>query len=189
MIHPIYQDLSHPEGDSRSLKEKLKIQLWYIVRSTLFKSSPEFMYNWRKRLLTWFGAKIGEGVRIRPSADITYPWNIEIGDYSYIGDGATLYSLTNIVIGKNCSISAQAYICTGTHDHKAVSFTLIVKSITIEDEVWLANGSFLMPGVSIGRGSICAARSVITKSIPSNSIVSGQPGRVIGQRISQVRQS
>ena len=55
-------------------------------------------------MLRVFGAKIGAKVIIRPSAQITYPWKVEIGDYSWIGDEVILYSLGDIEIGSNTVI-------------------------------------------------------------------------------------
>jgi len=77
------------------------VQLWWLVRSTLFAISPQFMYGWRRLLLKLFGAKIGKKVIIRPSVKITYPWNLTIGDYSWIGDDVNLYTLGEIKIGSN----------------------------------------------------------------------------------------
>jgi len=59
------------------------------------------MYGWRRLLLKLFGAKIGKKVIIRPSVKITYPWNLTIGDYSWIGDDVNLYTLGEIKIGSN----------------------------------------------------------------------------------------
>ena len=69
------------------------VQLWWLVQSILFASFPQFMYGWRRFLLKLFGAKIGNGVLIRPSVRVTYPWKVEIGDRAWIGDHAELYSL------------------------------------------------------------------------------------------------
>jgi putative colanic acid biosynthesis acetyltransferase WcaF len=80
------------------------VQLWWIVQDTLFRWSPQFMYGWRRLLLRLFGAKVGKNVIIRPTAKITYPWKVKIGDYSWIGDDVVLYSLGEIVIGDNVVI-------------------------------------------------------------------------------------
>ncbi|MEN8669496.1 MAG: colanic acid biosynthesis acetyltransferase WcaF, partial [Ketobacter sp.] len=86
------------------------VQLWWIVQPVLFGMSPQFMFGWRRFLLRLFGARIGKGVLIRPSARITYPWKIEIGDYSWIGDNTMLYSLGLISIGRNVVVSQSSYL-------------------------------------------------------------------------------
>ena len=68
------------------------VQLWWLVQATLFRWSPQIAYAWRRWLLRRFGAKIGKGVQIRPTAEITYPWKLTIGDWSWIGDYVTLYT-------------------------------------------------------------------------------------------------
>ena len=68
------------------------VQTWWLVQMLLFKSSPQFMYGWRRFLLRSFGAKIGKKVMIRPSAHIQFPWKLNIGDYSWVGDEVVLYS-------------------------------------------------------------------------------------------------
>ena len=49
------------------------VQLWWLIQSILFRTSPQFLYGWRIFLLRLFGAKIGKKVIIRPSVKITYP--------------------------------------------------------------------------------------------------------------------
>jgi len=89
-----YQRLNQfqlPEGfRGRSV---LVVQLWWLVQSTLFAMSPQFMFGWRIFLLKLFGAQIGSDVRIRPSVRVTYPWKVKLGDRVWIGDYAEFYSL------------------------------------------------------------------------------------------------
>src|SRR5690606_37453676 len=55
-------------------RSALVVQLWWLVQATLFRLSPQVCYGWRRWLLRLFGARIGQGVLVRPSARITYPW-------------------------------------------------------------------------------------------------------------------
>ncbi|HBV3707477.1 TPA: colanic acid biosynthesis acetyltransferase WcaF, partial [Klebsiella pneumoniae] len=88
-------------------KNVIYTQLWWLVQATLFAWSPQILYKWRVFLLRLFGASVGKNVIIRPTAKITYPWKVNIGDYSWIGDDVTLYSLGNIIIGNNSIISQR----------------------------------------------------------------------------------
>ena len=114
-------------------KNAFIVQLWWLVQGTLFRMSPQFLYGFRRFLLRLFGAKIGKKVIIRPSAQITYPWKVTIGDYSWIGDNVVLYSLGEIEIGKNVVISQKSYICTGSHDYLQIDFPIFAKKIIIKD--------------------------------------------------------
>tara|TARA_B110001454_G_C12664541_1_gene410985 strand:- start:838 stop:1269 length:432 start_codon:yes stop_codon:yes gene_type:complete len=141
------------------------------------------MYGFRRFLLRLFGAKIGKKVIIRPSVKITYPWKLSIGDYSWIGDQVDLYTLGNIIIGKNVVISQKSYLCTGSHDYLKEDFSIFQKPITIQDQVWVASDVFIAQGITIGEGSIVAARSSVFKDIPSNKICAGSPVKIIRERI------
>lgn len=157
-------------------------QFWWITQSLFFKTSPQFMYGWRRWLLRSFGAKIGKGVIIRPKVHTQFPWKISIGDYSWIGDEVVLYSLGEINIGKNVVISQRSYICTGSHDYKDSTFAIYQESITIEDECWLATDVYIAPGVTIRKGTVVGARSSVYKDLPAGKICVGNPVKIIRNR-------
>jgi putative colanic acid biosynthesis acetyltransferase WcaF len=75
------------------------ILLWWLVQAIAFPLSPHNLNGFRCWLLRLFGAKIGINVLIRPTARFTYPWKVEIDDYSWIGDDVVFYSLDRISIG------------------------------------------------------------------------------------------
>ena len=157
-------------------------QLWWITQSLLFATSPQFMYGWRIFLLRLFGAKIGKHVIIRPSARITYPWKLTVGDHSWIGDNVDLYNLGEIIIGKNSVISQRSYICTGSHDFSKVDFPIYTKPITIEDSVWIATDVFVAPGVTIHKNAVVGARSSVFNDLAENFVYLGTPAKPIKPR-------
>lgn len=163
-------------------RSKVTVQLWWIVQATLFKMSPQFTYGWRRFLLRSFGAKIGKDVIIRPSAQITYPWKLTIGDYSWIGDEVVLYTLGEIEIGENAVVSQRSYICTGTHDYTASDFRIYAEKITIGNKCWLATDVYVAPGVTIGDKAVVGARSSVFKDLPENMICIGNPAKPIKNR-------
>ncbi|RME56374.1 colanic acid biosynthesis acetyltransferase WcaF [Candidatus Parcubacteria bacterium] len=158
------------------------VQLWWLVQSTLFALSPQALYGWRRFLLRLFGAKIGKKVLIRPSARITYPWKVRIGDYSWIGDYVELYSLGEIEIGSHVVISQRSYLCTGAHDYEKESFDIYAKRIVVEDEAWIATDVFVAPGVRIGRGAVIGARSSVFADMPEGMICIDSPARPVRPR-------
>ncbi len=178
-----YQDLSkfHVPLGFRG-RSAIFVQLWWFVQSTLFGMSPQFAYGWRRMILRSFGAKVGRNVIVRPSARITYPWKVTIGNEGWIGDRATLYSLDQITIGAHCCISQNAYLAAAGHDIRSVSFDYVTSHVFVEDEVWVATGAMLLPGVRIGRGAVIAAGTVVTKDVPEAAIMAGVPARQIGTR-------
>ena len=164
-------------------RSKFIVQLWWIIEKTLIAWSPQFLYSWRSFLYRLFGAKIGKNVLIRPTARMTYPWKISIGDYSWIGDSVTLYSLAEINIGKNVVISQNSYLCTGSHDYRSPAFEIFSKPINLADEVWIASDVFIAPGVSIGKGTVVGIRSTVLHDLPAEKLCFGNPAVVIKNRI------
>ncbi|MDP5076770.1 MAG: putative colanic acid biosynthesis acetyltransferase [Nonlabens sp.] len=158
------------------------VQLWWLVQSTLFAWSPQFMYGWRRFLLRCFGAKVGSKVIIRPTARLQFPWKVKLGDYCWIGDDVVLYSLGEIEIGANTVISQRSYICTGTHDMNVPSFDIYSLKIIIEEQCWIATDVFVAPGVTIGRGTVVGARSSVFKNLPAGKICMGNPAKVVKDR-------
>lgn len=179
-----YQDLKKfrvPEGFRG--KSKTIVQLWWIVEKTFFAMSPQFFYGWRRFLLRLFGAKIGKKVLIRSSAKFTYPWKVKIGDYTWIGEETTLYSLDNITIGSNVAIAHGVYFNTGLHDYSEENFTISSKKIIVEDECWITNDVYIAPGVSIAKGTVVGARSSVFKDLPEGWICYGNPAKPIKKRL------
>ncbi len=151
---------------------------WQIVQASLFAGSPQFAYGWRRLLLRVFGARIGRGVKVRPSARITYPWNVEIGARSWIGDQAELYSLSPIRIGQDAVVSQKSYLCAATHDHRKPDFPMVAGPIEIGDQAWIATDVFIAPGVKIGAGTVIGARSSVFSDMPAGMVAFGSPARV-----------
>lgn len=159
------------------------VQLWWMVQTLFFSTSPQFMYGWRRFLLRLFGAKIGKGVIVRPSVHTQFPWKVSIGDYSWIGDYVVLYSLGEIEIGNNVVVSQKSYLCTGSHDYHRIDFPIFAQKIILEDDCWLATDVYVAPSVRIGKGCVVGARSSVYKDLPAGMICLGNPAKAIKKRI------
>lgn len=157
-------------------------QLWWIVEAVFFRTSPQFMYGWRRFLLRSFGAKVGKAAIIRSSVRTQFPWRVSIGDYSWIGDDVVLYSLGHIEIGKNVVVSQKSYLCTGSHDYTKKDFPISTLPIVLEDECWLATDVYVAPGVTVGKATVVGARSSVFKSLPSGMVCVGSPATIIKKR-------
>lgn len=153
------------------------ILLWWIVQAIAFPLTPQPLNILRRALLRLFGARIGKGVLIRPTARFTYPWKVTIGDYSWIGDDVVLYSLDQIFIGEHCVISQKSYLCTGSHDLQDPAFGLKTASVTIGNGAWVAADCFVGPGVQIGANAVIGARSSVFTHIPPSQVSWGNPCR------------
>lgn len=158
------------------------VQLWWLVQASLFAHSPQFMYGWRRWLLRRFGMKVGKGVLIRPSVTVTYPWKVSIGDHSWVGDGAVLYSLGPIEIGAHAVVSQRSYLCAAGHDHRRPTFDIYEQKVTVGDEAWVAADVFVGPGVTVGRGAVVGARSSVFRDLPEGMLCLGSPARPVSPR-------
>ncbi|MGA3066849.1 MAG: glycosyltransferase [Tepidisphaeraceae bacterium] len=153
--------------------ENLKRALWMFTRIVLFRPSFHNWYGWRRMVLVWFGAKLGKRVRIRPTAMVEIPWNLDIGDDVIIGDYAILYSLGTITIRRGAIISQYAHLCAGTHDYTTRHFPLIKPPIVVGEEAWIAADAFIGPGVTIGDRAVVGARATVVKDVPADQVVIG----------------
>jgi putative colanic acid biosynthesis acetyltransferase WcaF len=157
--------------------------LWQLVQATLFRLSPQPFYAWRRGLLRLFGARIGRRVLLRATARITYPWKVEIGDFSWIGDHVEIYSLDKICIGRHSVVSQRSYLCTGSHNSKDMSFAYVTAPIIIQDQVWIATDVFIAPGVIIGRGAVVGTRSTVFEDVSPAMVAFGAPAKVRRKRV------
>ncbi|MEC4815747.1 MAG: DapH/DapD/GlmU-related protein [Scytonema sp. PMC 1069.18] len=100
---------------------------------------------------------------------------IEIGDESFIGPYVCIVGPGHIKIGKECMIASHTGIYANNHREYGISR----EGIEIQDNCWIGCGVRLLDGVTIGRGSVIGAGSVVTKDIPPFSIAVGVPAKVI----------
>lgn len=87
-----------------------------------------------------------------------------------------------IIIGNNVDIAPEVNIWTLEHDYNDPDFSTKGGEVIIEDYVWIANRCIILPGVKLGRNSVVASGSVVTKDVECNSIVGGIPAKLIGLR-------
>lgn len=113
---------------------------------------------------------------------------IVIGQRSTVGRGSEVVANGGAVtIGSDVRIAARCFLSTANHrfDNPAVPIArqgFDVRPVVVEDDVWIGFGACVLPGVTIGRGSIVGAGAVVTKDVPAGSIVGGVPARIIGRR-------
>ena len=113
---------------------------------------------------------------------------LEIGDYTYIGEGNNLRAAGGIHIGANCLISQGVSIISTLHSTDLATPMTDQPSradrrgVIIHDDVWLGTNTTILPGVTIGRGAIVGAGSVVTKSVAEYTVVAGVPARFLKVR-------
>ncbi|MEM1330297.1 MAG: WcaF family extracellular polysaccharide biosynthesis acetyltransferase [Planctomycetota bacterium] len=163
-------------------KEQAGRLLWMLVSMTLFRFSPHNAYRFRRALLRLFGAQVGRQCVVRGTARIEIPWNLDIGDYSSVGDFARIYNLGKITIGRRCTVSQYAHLCAGTHDFTRQDMPLLRPAIVLKDDCWVAAEAFVGPGVTLGEGVLLGARSCAFKDLEPWLIYVGNPAKKLKER-------
>lgn len=167
----------HPGGSA------FKRLLWHYVNSVFFKTGLFPVYGFKVALLRAFGARIGQGVAIKPNVNIKYPWNLAIGDYAWVGEEVWIDSLVAVAIGANACISQGAMVLTGSHNYKKSTFDLITGAVIIEDGAWIGAKAIVNQGITVGSHAVLTAGSVATKNLEAYSIYQGNPAVKIRDRV------
>jgi acetyltransferase-like isoleucine patch superfamily enzyme len=123
--------------------------------------------------------------------------SIRIGEWCYVGEHSRIWSASQVSIGNRVLISHgvdihdtdshslcselrhKHFVCIATTGHPLVTEDIDTVPVIIEDDVWVGCKSIILKGVTIGRASIVAAGSVVTKSVPNSVLVAGNPARII----------
>lgn len=127
------------------------------------------------------GQKVDEHFLLLPPFYTAGGNEIRVGQNVFINQNCTFYDLGGLDIGDDVMIGPNVSIITAGHpldplQRRAVT---IGKPIVIERNVWIAAGATIIGGVTIGENSVVAAGSVVTRNVPANTLVGGNPARVI----------
>ncbi len=109
---------------------------------------------------------------------IDLPMQMKFGKNVFINHSFTAMSIGGIELGDNVQIGPHVTIVTDNHDFSKRS-VLICKPVKIGNGVWIGANVTILPGVTVGENAVIAAGAVVTKDVPANSIVGGNPAKVI----------
>lgn len=178
-----------------SLKRK---KAMYIKNKNIDMSESAVVFSETSINASLGQIKIGERTCVRGMLEIQREQGkIFIGDDCYVGDHSRIWSADSIIIGNNVLIAhnvnifdndthpidkyerrddAMEIIWNGTRNNYS---SLHCKPVAIGNDVWIGCNSIILKGVTIGEGSIVAAGSVVTKDVPENVIVAGNPAKIV----------
>jgi putative colanic acid biosynthesis acetyltransferase WcaF len=132
--------------------------------------------------LRWFGARIGQGVVLKPRINIKYPWRLSIGDHTWIGEGAWIDNLERVDIAENVCVSQAACILTGNHDYRDEAFALEAASVQVEQGAWLGAFTVVCPGVRVARGTVLTVGSILARDSEPEQVYRGNPAARVRPR-------
>lgn len=133
-------------------------------------------------MLRLFGAKLGRGVAVYPSARIWAPWMLQCDDMVAIANDVEIYNPSLVRLGSHAIISQGAYLCGATHDYDNPNFPLLSKPITIGNYSWVCARSTVMLGVVLHDGAVLGLGSVATRDLDAWSVYAGLPAKLIKKR-------
>ena len=168
-----------------SMKSKIARALWNVVWLILFRPTPRgnLFRPWRIALLKLFGARVKWTSNVLPSCRIWQPWKLTMGEYACLSENVDCYTVDEIKIGDQATISQGVKLCTASHDIASRIMELSYAPITVSKNAWVAGWSIVLPDVTIGEGAIVAAGSVVTKDVEPWSVVGGNPAKFIKKRV------
>jgi putative colanic acid biosynthesis acetyltransferase WcaF len=156
--------------------------LWYLTKCLLFLPAWPVPCFLKRAILRGFGARVGQGVVIKPRVNIHLPWKLAVGDFSWIGEEVFILNFEPVTIGAHCCISQRAFLCTGNHDFRRPEMPYRNRPIVIEDGAWVGAQVFVSPGVTIGTEAVITAGSVVMKSQAEKMVCSGNPCAAVKRR-------
>lgn len=159
-------------------------------RFMLFKVGMIPSFHARKFIYRLLGVEIGKNAVFYFKTEIRAPYNLKIGKGAIIGDNALLDARCGLEIGENVMLSSNVSIYTLQHDHRDPFLRCtddVIGKITIGNRAWIGSNAIILPGVTIGEGSVCCAGCVVTKDVEPYSVVAGIPARKVNERPKDLR--
>lgn len=146
------------------------------IAASIFLNSSQSSRKKKNKILVKAGIETNGSFTIRPPFFFE-KGHIQIGDNSYINSGCVILDHAQVIIGESTFIGPHVTLTTVAHpvSPKERCSGLLISPIHIGNHVWIGAGAVILPGVTIGDGSIVAANSVVNCDIPPNSLYAGTP--------------
>jgi maltose O-acetyltransferase len=148
----------------------------------IYNETLESEGNKRTELLKDLFGSTGENVYVEPNIRVDYGYNIFVGENFFANFNCVILDICKVRFGDNCLLGPGVHIYTATHPidpNERNSGKEYAKPIIFGDNVWIGGSSVINPGVTIGDNVVIASGSVVTKDIPNNVVVGGNPARII----------
>lgn len=136
----------------------------------------------RQDILQQLFGKFGQNSMIEPPFYCSYGQNISMGDHVFLNVLCTFLDTNKVQIGDHVMIGPSVHIYTAAHLLEAEGRNQgleVARPVVVEDNVWLGGSAILLPGVRVGRNAVVGAGAVVTRDVPENTVVAGNPARVI----------
>lgn len=148
----------------------------------IFNESIETEDNIRSVLLKQLFGSTGTNIFIEPTFRCDYGYNIHVGENFFANFDCVFLDVCEIRIGDNCFIAPGVHIYTATHPVNAqerIAGIEYGKPVNIGNNVWVGGRAVINPGISIGNNVVVASGAVLTKDVPDNVVIGGNPARIL----------
>lgn len=165
---------------------RIKINMYRLLQLCK-KLFMELICLRNRLILKIVGMRFGNNFKSLSVFSIGAPNKLEAGDNVFISTNVGMLADGGIFLGDNVMLASSCFITSVDHNFSNVKIPMNKQGIRlgrvkIEDDVWVGFNATVLKGVTIGRGAIIGAGSVVTKDIPAYAIVVGNPGKVIKYR-------
>lgn len=175
-------DLSLAPGEQAAWgRPKWMVYAWAATELLVVSNPWQISSRLRIMALRLFGAKIGHAVIFRPRTRVKFPWKLQIGDRSWIGEGVWIHNQDDVIIGCDAVVSQDTFITTGSHAFRR-DMALLTKPVRIEDGAWVTSRVVVLGGTVLGKSALVAPQSVVSGSVAENTMVRGNPASFFGFR-------
>lgn len=165
---PAFQEIN----DYKNRTLRLSVQLNASTDSDQF----------REILSDIIGTKIDESTTIFAPFHTNFGRYISIGKNVFINHACSFLDMGGIIIGDNVLIGPKVNLVSENHPiDPSQRNALIGKPIVIKNNVWIGAAATILPGITVGENSIVAAGAIVTKDVPANTIVAGNPAKFLRQ--------
>jgi maltose O-acetyltransferase len=161
-----------PDLETERRNVKQLIRLYNLTEAALERQS----------ILARLLGHLGHDTIIESPFHCVYGRNIYLGNHVYLNVQCTILDCAEVRIGDRVMVGPAVQIYTAAHLLQAEARNQgleVAKPIEIQDNVWIGGGAILLPGVTIGRNAVVGAGAVVPKSVAANTVVAGNPARVV----------
>lgn len=169
LFFALWKHRDHPGRHRRSAAKAWLKRLYHLPSIAT--------YAWRRRRLNASGHKIA-ALAALPAVKCGGPGTLSIGAGTAIVGKVAIALHADVIIGARVVINDGVKLLTGSHNTADPRWQSFAEPIIIKDFAWIAENSIILPGVTIGRGAVVGAGSVVREDIPDYYIAFGNPARV-----------